>query len=400
VTKGAATRMRKLAPKARCRPLREVDVAGGIIPRLRDVVRQQPDKIAVADAWASATYAELVASAADLLTDLQAALARLDPPPARRCPEEFAAREPIAVLFGHEIAAVAAMVAVLASGHPLLVLDPTTPPDRLGQLADRLGVRLIVCSPDLAWLAASVRADLVVPSGTPAATTYGTSAATTYGPTRGADPARAAALWESPPDPCGVAVVAFTSGSTGAPKPVANDHRLLVRDAWNSSIATGCYDDEDVLAHTLPLAFHAGLTTTVHGLLVGATMHLYDTRTRGVAELPQFIRDRGCTVLISAPAVLRTLCAGAPEPALLRTLRRLTIAGEPAPAADVVRVQRLLPPSCVIRNRYGASETGLITEYVVDPATAAAGPMLPAGAWAGRWWSSSIATETPSRRAT
>jgi non-ribosomal peptide synthetase component F len=192
VTKGAATRMRKLAPKARCRPLREVDVAGGIIPRLRDVVRQQPDKIAVADAWASATYAELVASAGDLLTDLQAALARLDPPPARRCPEEFAAREPIAVLFGHEIAAVAAMVAVLASGHPLLVLDPTTPPDRLGQLADRLGVRLIVCSPDLAWLAASVRADLVVPSGTPAATTYGTSAATTYattyGPTRGAGP--------------------------------------------------------------------------------------------------------------------------------------------------------------------------------------------------------------------
>lgn len=54
----------------------------------------------------------------------------------------------------------------------------------------------------------------------------------------------------------------------------------------------------------------------------------------------------------------------------------------------------------MIRNRYGASETGLITEYVVDPATAAAGPMLPAGAWAGRWWSSSIATETPSRRAT
>lgn len=341
--------------------LREADIAAGVLPRFRDVVAAQPDKVAVADGDQSMTYAALAVRAATILGNLREGLARLDPAPTTRGPDEFGAREPVALLFGHEVDAVAALLAGLASGHPVLVLDPATPAARSQRLVARLGIRLLVAAPAYAPLANQIGAGLVHPHG---------------------PDARPELLWENPPDPSGVAVVAFTSGSTGEPKPVANDHLLLIRDAWNSSVATGCYDEHDVIAHTLPIAFHAGLTTTVHGLVVGVTMHLFDTRAAGISRLAPFIAAQRATIMIASPAILRGFCASGPQPADLATLRRLTIAGEPPHAADVRAALAILPPTCVVRNRYGSSETGLISEYVVRPE--ALDGQLPAGRGVGR----------------
>jgi hypothetical protein len=122
---------------------------------------------------------------------------------------------------------------------------------------------------------------------------------------------------------------------------------------------------DDVLAHTLPLAFHAGLTTTVHGLLVGATMRLFDARALGISPLPAWIAENQATVMISSPAIVRALVASGPDPASFASLRSVTVAGEAAHGRDVESLRVLLPPSCVVRNRYGSSETGLIAEYAV-----------------------------------
>jgi thioesterase domain-containing protein len=67
----------------------------------------------------------------------------------------------------------------------------------------------------------------------------------------------------------------------------------------------------------------------------------------------------------SSPAILRAFVATGPDPALLTGLRSLTIAGEAAHGRDVEAARALLPATCVVRNRYGSSETGLIAEYPV-----------------------------------
>lgn len=339
----------------------EDDVDSGVLPRLREVARCQPDKVAVTDAAQSLTYRQLTVRAATILSNLRQAVAGLNPPAVPRGADEFGAAEPVAILFGHEVDAVAALVAVIASGHPVLVLDPRTPAPRSQQLLARIGARIVLAAPELSALAYELSSRVVHPGG------------------KDCDPEL---LWERPPHPASVAVVAFTSGSTGAPKPVANNHRLLVRDAWNSSVASGCYDTDDVIAHTLPIAFHAGLTTTVHGLLVGVTLHLYDTRSSGISTLGRFIAHRQCTIMIASPAILRAFCAAGPDPANLRSLRRLTVAGEPSHEGDVRPALAILPPGCVVRNRYGSSETGLISEYVVDEGTLSG--QLPAGRGVGR----------------
>lgn len=346
-------------------PLRECDIDAGIIPRLRDVVRAQPHAVAVADARGELTYAQVAARAASVLATVRRGMSGLTPAAVTAGPETFGGQEPVGMLFGHTTEAVCALVGVLASGHPVLVLDPRTPAARLQRLVATAGVRVVVSDRAGTDLARELTSHVVLPF---------------------ADDAQAEAetLWATPPAPTSVAALAFTSGSTGTPKPVANDHRLLVRDAWNSSAATACYDANDTIAHTLPIAFHAGLTTTVHGLVVGARMRLYDTRGSGISGLPRFIADNACTVMISSPAILRAFCALSPDPALLTTLRTLTIAGETAYGPDVEEARRLLPSTCVVRNRYGSSETGLIAEYpVANDHPPLTGP-LPVGHGVGR----------------
>ncbi len=282
----------------------------------------------------------------------------------------FGAREPIGVICGHHSGAVAALMAVLASGFPVLFMDPTTPPPRLRKLGARVGVRVIVCDEENEGLARRLAQDVIV---------VGRDGVLPTGPLVPLE-----TLWAHPPVAAEVAAVAFTSGSTGQPKPVANDHRLLIRDAWNSSVATQCYSADDSIAHTLPIAFHAGLTTTVHVLVVGATMHLYDARNRGIGALPAFIHDHECSMMISSPGILRAFCVSRPDRELLRTLRTLTIAGEAAYAADVEAARSVLPSTCIVRNRYGSSETGLIAERIVTPEDVTRGGPLPIGQGVGR----------------
>jgi acyl-coenzyme A synthetase/AMP-(fatty) acid ligase/thioesterase domain-containing protein len=328
------------------RPLCPADTALGVVGRLRDVVTAAPAALAVADGERELTYEALAAASAGVLAALRAAVG--------------GDGAPVGVLCSHDATAVAAIVGAVASGAPVLVLDPLAPAPRLALCAERAGARLVVADASHEELAAGWAGRVLVPGGDAPA----------------ADPEE---LWRRAPDPASAAVLAFTSGSTGVPKLVVNDHRLLVRDAWNSGVATGCLGADDVLAHTLPLAFHAGLTTTLVGLLTGATLRLYDARSRGVEHLPGWIAAVGATVMVTSPAILRALLALPPSPGSLRKLRSVTVAGEALHGRDAERLRAVLARSCVVRHRYGSSETGLIAEHAIGAADPPLEGVVPVG---------------------
>ena len=332
-------------------PIGQGDVAGGVLARFREVVQAQPAAVAVADAARSLSFADLAAEAAGVRARLTDGL--------RGIP----AGEPVALLCGHHAGAVAAVLGVLASGHPLLVLDARTPVPRLRSLAERVGVRYILSDPAQAGAAAGF-SDRVLPivtgPGDPAA--------------RVGAAGQVEKLWADPPDPASSAVLSFTSGSTGRPKVVDTAHRQLVGDAWTGSVASGLYGAGDVVGLTLPLAFHAGLMVTAAGPRGGATLAMYDVRADGVAGLPRFVHERGVSVLHASPPVLRALVDAAPAPGLLGSLRSLTLSGESVHARDVEAARSVLPGDCTVRHRYGSSETGVVAELVIRP-----GDRLPEG---------------------
>ena len=128
-----------------------------------------------------------------------------------------------------------------------------------------------------------------------------------------------------------VAVIAFTSGTTGKPKAAMHFHRdlLAVADTFSARVLKP--EPEDVFSGTPPLAFTFGLgALLLFPLRVGAATLLLEKATP--AELTDYIADHGVTVLSTAPTAYRAMLAtGKAEK--LRGLRRPVSAGENLPAA-------------------------------------------------------------------
>jgi acyl-coenzyme A synthetase/AMP-(fatty) acid ligase len=332
-------------PVPACAPLSADDVAAGVIPRLHTLVTSCPQAIAAADHRRRVSYAALARQAGLVRAAVRAA----------------PGNGPVGLLAGHDATAIGSLLGVLASGRPLVVLDPTSPAPRLRQLLSRARAGVCVTDAAHAEQAAAAAARVVVAERlVPAADTIDQ-------------------LWSAPPDPAGPAVLAFTSGTTGRPKLLVNSHRMLVRDALANSLDTGCYAAGDVVAHTLPLAFHAGLMAAVAGVLVGATLRFHDVRAAGTQTLAPWLHESGATVAHLSPAAVRALVAARPDPALLAGLRSVTVTGEPLYGPDAAALLALLPGACTVHHRYGSSETGLICDHPLGPDAAAAHGVLPVG---------------------
>src|SRR5690348_15583766 len=104
------------------KPLDRDDIDLGVLGRLRDVVAARPAAVALKDATGTTSFAELAAAAADVRNFVKAT-------DSEESPEIHS--EPVAVLMGHDRFTVSTIFGVIATGRPVLVLDPSTPPARL-----------------------------------------------------------------------------------------------------------------------------------------------------------------------------------------------------------------------------------------------------------------------------
>ena len=126
-----------------------------------------------------------------------------------------------------------------------------------------------------------------------------------------------------------VAIIAFTSGTTGRPKAAMHFHRdlIAVADTFSAYVLKPAPDD--LFAGTPPLAFTFGLgALLLFSLRAGAATLLLEKATP--AELADFIADYGVTVLSTAPTAYRAMLA-AGKADQLRGLRRPVSAGEHLP---------------------------------------------------------------------
>lgn len=128
-----------------------------------------------------------------------------------------------------------------------------------------------------------------------------------------------------------VALIAFTSGTTGRPKATLHFHRDVLANADTFSRHVLRPHADDVFTGTPPLAFTFGLGgLVVFPLRVGAATLLVETATP--TQLADLVLAHGVTVLFTAPTAYRAILA-AGAAGRLAGLRRCVSAGEPLPAA-------------------------------------------------------------------
>lgn len=128
-----------------------------------------------------------------------------------------------------------------------------------------------------------------------------------------------------------VALLAFTSGTTGRPKATAHFHRdvLAIADTFSARVLEP--EAADVFTGTAPLAFTFGLGgLVVFPLRVGASTLLIEKATPD--RLADLIAQYDVTVCFTAPTAYRAMLASG-KADRLSTLRRAVSAGEHLPAS-------------------------------------------------------------------
>ena len=128
-----------------------------------------------------------------------------------------------------------------------------------------------------------------------------------------------------------VALLGFTSGTTGQPKATMHFHRdiLVIADGYAKEVLG--ITPEDIFVGSPPLAFTFGLGgLAVFPLRFGATAVLLENASP--PNMIEIIETYGATVCFTAPTAYRVMLAAMEEGADLSSLRAAVSAGETLPA--------------------------------------------------------------------
>ena len=131
-----------------------------------------------------------------------------------------------------------------------------------------------------------------------------------------------------------IALIAFTSGTTGEPKGTMHAHKdmLAIVEGFAAEIVGATRDDRFV--GSAPFAFTFGLAMLLFPLRVGASAVLL--AKAGPNEIGEAVGRFGATVCFTAPTAYRAMLAR-PAEYDLRTLRRCISSGEPLDRATFER---------------------------------------------------------------
>ena len=321
-------------------------IARSIVERFEEQVAQRPARLAVRTRHAAWTYRELNRRA----NRVAGAIADAAPGASGR----------VALLCRHDETMVAAVLGVLKAGHAYVPLDPGAPVGRLRQVwADAEPVAIVTTEMDVATARELADGRPVIVSDQLEDTGTGHCEPVNIAPTA-------------------PAYILYTSGSTGQPKGVVQNHRNVLHHirAYAANLQLGPADKLTLLSG---YGFDASVMDIFGALLNGAALYPIDLRDTTPVELADWI-DRGrITVLHSTPTVFRMLMGSLEATRILSSVRLVVLGGEAAYRTDVELFKQHFSSECVFVNGLGPTESTVTLQQFITHDTRVTRYALPVG---------------------
>ena len=321
------------------------EVEQSIPERFEKIVAQYPGRTAIKTKDKSLTYAELNEAAN------RTAHAILD--------KHGEGNQPVAILIEHGAEVLVAILGALKAGKIYVPLDPTYPLERLRFMLRDAGANLIVTDHEHRVLSFEVgghecqvmNAEEIKGDVTP-----------------GCDRARVT--------PDALAYILYTSGSTGQPKGVVDNHRNVLHGTLR--FTNGIHlSVEDRLSFTHSCSSSASVRRIFPALLNGASLFPFDVREGRIDGLFNFIGREEITW--ASLGRIRDLVRNLDGNQRLDSLRLISFGGEVVHKTEVEIWKKLFPAHCVIGIWLSATETGNITQLLIDQQSRISVDILPVG---------------------
>jgi amino acid adenylation domain-containing protein len=269
--------------------------------------------------------------------------------------------EPIALLFEHGAPVIAAIFGVLKTGKFYVPLDPLYPRARNAYMLENTQASVLVTNNQNLSLArelAQPKCQLInldELDSTLSTDNLGLSIS-----------------------PDGLAYLLYTSGSTGQPKGVMQNHRnSLHKIMRNTNDYHICADDRVTLLFSY--SFGTAESDIYGALLNGAALLPLDLKAEGMGNLSNWLLKEEITIYHPGPTLFRhflsTLTGGEKFP----KLRLIKLSGEPVYKRDLELYKKHFSPDCIFVNSLGATETGQFRHYLLDKDSQITSSIVPVG---------------------
>ena len=271
------------------------------------------------------------------------------------------AEEPIALLFDHSGAVLVAIMAVLKAGKFYVALDARYPRDRLKYMLQDSGAKLVVTDPHNIALVREICDESldVIDFTNP-------------------DVSLPDHDLGVPTKPDSLALLLYTSGSTGQPKGAMHTHRNVLVDVRNLTNGWGVSAEDRWLLHT-SVSFANSVRTIFSSLLNGGSIYPYDIRDSGFGALPNWLVTHEITIVRTVPTTFRDFMDSLERDQKFPSVRVLSVGGEPMLRDDLDYFNRHFLSHCVLSHALGPTECLTVCWALIPHGTQITETKLPIG---------------------